>query len=129
MSKRWLGLLFFGVWIGGSGVAHAAITANPSTISIGTVTVAQSKSGTTNLSANPDVTITAFDMPAASCSEFTISPAPPQTVGNGGGGASTLTVTVTFRPTSAGDKSCMITARDAGGGALVTFTATGTTGD
>jgi outer membrane protein OmpA-like peptidoglycan-associated protein len=128
MSKRWLGLLFFMVWIGGSGVAHAAVIANPDPVAIGTVQVGQSQTATTTLSANPQVDIETFDLSAASCSEFQVTPPSPLplTVGTGGGSGGAKTVTVQFTPTLAGAKTCTIVAKDSGGTTLGTFTATGT---
>jgi hypothetical protein len=125
MSKRWLGLLFLGVWIGGSEVAHAAFSATP--VAIGTVTVAQSQTGTTTLSNSPGtVTVGTFDLSAAGCSEFQVTTPTPLVVGSGG---SAQTVTVQLTPTTAGAKSCTITVKDnttPTPNVLGTFTATGT---
>jgi hypothetical protein len=128
MSKRWPGLLFFMVWIGGSGVAHAALTASPDPVAIGSVQVGQSQTATTTLSANPTVDIATFDRTAVGCSEFQVMPPTqlPLTVGTGGGSGGAKTVTVQLTPTSTGAKSCTITARDSGNASLGTFTATGT---
>jgi len=125
MSKRWLGLLLLvAVWIGGSGVAHAALTANPTSIPLSTVTVGQFTSGTTTLTATGgNVTIQTFDLSAAGCGEFQVTTATPLTVNTGGTGK---TVAVKLTPTFAGLKSCTIAAKDNGGVTLITFDATGT---
>ncbi|HEX2686885.1 MAG TPA: choice-of-anchor D domain-containing protein, partial [Kofleriaceae bacterium] len=126
MSKRWLGLLLLVVWIGGSGVAHAALTASPDPVPIGTVTIGQSGSTTTTLSASPSVTINSFDLSASGCTEFTLQPSTPPLPRTVGIGSNALTITVTLTPTSTGAKSCLITALDASNAVLGTFTATGT---
>jgi hypothetical protein len=121
MSKRWLGLLLLVVWIGGSGVGHAAVTAAPDPLAIGAVPVGQSGTANGILSASPNVTIETFDLSAAGCSEFRVTTAVPLMVGSGG-----KPVTVELTPTSTGAKTCTITARDAVNAVLGTFTATGT---
>jgi len=124
MSSYRLGLLLLVVWIGGSGVAHAALTANPTSIPLGTVTVGQSTTGTTTLTATGgNVTINTFDLSATGCSEFQVTTATPLTINTGGTGK---TVTVKLTPTSAGSKSCTIAAKDSGGVTQVSFDATGT---
>jgi hypothetical protein len=124
MSRHWLGLLLLVVWIGGSGAAHAALTANPTSIPLGTVTVGQSTTGTTTLTATAggDVTIQTFDLSAAGCGEFQITTATPLTILKG----FSTTVTVKLTPTSAGAKSCTIAVKDSGGVTLITFDGTGT---
>src|ERR1041385_583858 len=118
MSRCWLGLLLFGIVIGSSGIAHAAaLTGAPDPQDIGNVPVGQSGSKDVTISAVPSVTVASFDVSAASCAGFAVSPQTllPLNVGNG---PSAKTVTVSLTATAPGFKSCTIIARDNMGNAL-----------
>ena len=117
MSRHWLGLLLFGVWIGAGGVARAAMTVTPNPLDLGSVAVGQSKSDTTTLSDNNQVTVTLVAT-GADCPQFSISPTS-VTVGQRQP-QDDKDITVMFTPTSAGDKTCSVAAKQAGS-TLLTF--------
>src|SRR5215510_192679 len=125
MSKRWLALLLFGVWIGTGGVAHAAFN-TPASIDFGNVVVNQSSTMNTTLSATggTNVVVTVVFEAGGDCSQFVIvSPTAPVRVNS----STSPTVMVKFTPTSTGIKNCTIDVNDDSNGNLIaTFTATGT---
>src|SRR5215510_10942339 len=125
MSKRWLALLLFGVWIGTGGVAHAAFN-TPASIDFGNVVVNQSSTMNTTLSATggTNVVVTVVFEAGGDCSQFVIvSPTAPVRVNS----STSPTVMVRFTPTSTGIKNCTIDVNDnSNGNMLANFTATGT---
>src|ERR1043166_1638029 len=103
MTKRWLGLLLFGVWLGGSGVAHAAFNPPP-TLDFGNVTVNASSTQSTTMSATggTDVTVTVVLHGGNDCGEFqVVSPLVPVRVRNG----QDQTIQIKFAPVSPGDQT------------------------
>ena len=123
MSKRLLGLLLLGIWIGGVGVAHAAVTADPNPLDLGSVVVGQSKSGTTTLSSNTPGGDTVTLVPSGTaCPQFSISPTS-TTVGPRQP-QDDQPITVTFTPASIGDKTCSVAVME-GSSTLKTLTLKG----
>jgi hypothetical protein len=123
MSKRWLALLLFGVWIGGGGVAHAMLSESPGTLAFGNVVLLQAPTKNATLSANggTDVMVTVALEASGDCSQFLIvSPTMAVPVNS----STSQTIVVQFKPTSAGAKTCTIDYDD--GTTVRTFTATGT---
>src|SRR5215467_10166767 len=107
MTKRWLGLLLFGAWLGGSRVAHAAFNKSADPLDFMTVTVGQPSTLPETLSATggTDVTVTIVLHGGADCNQFQIvSPLVPVRVRNG----MNQTVQVKFAPTTTGDKTCKV---------------------
>ena len=112
MSRYWLGLLLFAVWIGGDRVANATLTA-PAQVDIGNVVVGQSNTADATLSA--DVTTGNVSVTLASggdCGLFVITaPTFPITVGPGA--ANNKSVTFKFSPNATGDRGCLATVKQA----------------
>ena len=107
MSKRWLGLLLLGIWIGGSGAAQAAITLNPGTLDFSPFVVGKTPSPTKDETLTVDATtnnVTVAVHGGGQCSDFSVSPTDPFTIDPGPG----QVVTVTFTPSSPGSKACVI---------------------
>src|SRR5262245_16786701 len=107
MTKRWLGLLLLGAWLGGSRVAHAALNESPDPLDFGNVTVTQSSTQNATLSASggTDVMVTVALHGGADCSQFQIV-SPLGTVRVRGG--MDQTVQVKFAPTTPGDKTSVV---------------------
>jgi hypothetical protein len=108
MTKRLLGLLLVGVWIGMGGIAHAALTIDTNPIALGNVDVGQFAIGSGMLSASPSVNIK-LELGATGCGEFQILTTSPLDVG---GPAGNQQLSVQLSPTSAGAKSCAVLAKD-----------------
>ena len=103
MSKRWLGFLLLAVWIGGAGVARAAITPTPDPLAFDPVVTGQSATLPETLTASSDTTKVSVSVPAT-CPDFSVSPTTEFDVPHN----SPQTVMVQFAPTSPGAKTCMI---------------------
>ncbi|HEY6178645.1 MAG TPA: choice-of-anchor D domain-containing protein, partial [Kofleriaceae bacterium] len=119
MTKRWLGLLLLGAWLGGSRVAHAAFNEMPNPLDFGNVTVGQSLTLTETLTATgaTDETVTIVLHGGADCNQFQIvSPTMPIRVRAGMDGV----VQVKFAPTTPGDKTCQVD-ENRGGAAFRNF--------
>ena len=119
MSKRSLGLLLLAAWIGGGGVAHAAVTETPDPINVGPVVVGTSASANGMLSDSATRTVTLALATGGDCSQFQITSTNPLTIGT-----TPSTVTVQFTPTSNGVKNCTVTVT--GGSSAKTFGVRGT---
>ncbi|HEX3475397.1 MAG TPA: choice-of-anchor D domain-containing protein [Kofleriaceae bacterium] len=110
MSKRWLGLLLLGVWIGAGGVAHAAATITPSAdpLDFGPVVVGQTPTLTDTLTTDmpvAKVTVTLHGgggcgdfMILSPIGEFNIDPSP----------SDGQPVMVKFSPSLPMDRSCVV---------------------
>jgi uncharacterized protein (TIGR03382 family) len=124
MSKRWLGLLLLGVWIGGGGVARADATITPADdpLNLGNVVVGQSTTANTSLSANMDAqNVTVVTHGGVACTEFSVmAPTGPVTINNG----TPAVVTIQLAPTSPGPKTCVIDVKQ-GSTVAASFTANG----
>jgi OmpA family protein/ASPM-SPD-2-Hydin domain-containing protein/thrombospondin type 3 repeat protein len=106
MTKRWPGLLLFGVLITG-GVAHAAITVTDDPLDLGNnVVVGQPATASTSITADTntsDVSVAVHG--GVACAEFSIvTPTGTFPLNNG----THVAVTVKLAPTSPGTKSCVI---------------------
>ncbi|HEX3758860.1 MAG TPA: choice-of-anchor D domain-containing protein, partial [Kofleriaceae bacterium] len=106
MSKRWLGLLLFAIWIGGAGVARAAITPSDDPLQFGNVVVGQAPTLDDTLSADSNTNnVTVAIHGGGGCNDYSIA-AP-----SGSFNLSptrTQLVRVQFSPSSPGEKDCVI---------------------
>jgi hypothetical protein len=125
MNVRLALLLSVVVAVLAPGRAHAqTLTASPSTIPIGNVTLEDSATGTTTVSGT--ATIASFDTSMGGpgntpCdAAFSITTPTPVVV------AGSATITAQYAPSAAGAESCVVTMLDALDGILGTFTITGT---
>ena len=106
MSRYWLGLLAFVIWIGGSGVARATVTADPTTLDFGTIAVNTTKNAGAILSA--DVEVDGVSVVLVGCTDFVVR-APTGTVDIGPpDGAGNQVVVIRFQPLTGGDKACTV---------------------
>jgi hypothetical protein len=125
MSKRLLGLLVFGIWLGSSGIARATVTPDPTTLDFGSIAINTTKDLQVTLSADVQTgNITLAVGGEAGCTEFiapagTFSVGPPPPDGTG-----SQTVTIQFAPTTGGDKTCTINVKQ-GSTTLATIPASG----
>ncbi len=110
MSKRWLWLLLFGIWIGRGSVAHGAamVTANPDPLDFGdTVVMSPKPLVSPELSTNQNVTVTiALDITVSECNQFAITDPPTPTTPVNLNSGTPRNISVTFTPTSNGMKTC-----------------------
>jgi hypothetical protein len=124
MSRHWLGLLLVVVWFEARGVAHAAVTSADNPLVVGSVVVGQSRTASTQLSADantPNLSFV-FNNPTT-CAEFSIQ-APLGTFSINAGNP--VTVTVKLAPTTPGSKSCVIDIEQGPGVTIAFFTVQGT---
>src|SRR5262245_24340260 len=105
MSKRWLGLLLLGFWIGSSGAAHAALNVSVDPVDFLNVIVNESSTKNTVLSANggTNVTVTVELPTTTDCMQFQIV-APTMAVPVNM--TTPQTVMVKFAPLLLGDRTC-----------------------
>ena len=124
MSKRWLGLLLFGIWLGHAGVAHAAFNINPDPLNFPDVLVGANTNASTTLSATGGTRVDLIVAlhGGADCSQFSIvSPTIAFTVDS----SSPQTVIIKFSPNSPGNKTCTIDLKDTPTHVFASFDANG----